>query len=292
MIYAIEHKTRLSYGGGVAGARLNVRLKPVIWSGQRLLDHELTVTPLPTQRTDTYGPYVVNLSALSFAGPLTEVTVTATMRVEVTPPPLPETTPTIAETRDAAMLARELSPLSPAPYLYGSRIAVQDEAIAEWATPYLAADRPVLDAAQALCSAIHAEFTYDANATDSRTPPAEAFANKSGVCQDFAHVMIVALRGHGIPASYISGYLRTRPPPGMDRLVGADAMHAWAAVWCGPDLGWIGLDPTNDCLARENHVVVAMGRDFADVSPIDGVFTGSAVQRMSYAVDVAEETAG
>ncbi|WP_066553550.1 transglutaminase family protein [Croceicoccus bisphenolivorans] len=289
MIYRIHHQTRLSYGNGVPLARLNVRLTPVIWPGQELVDQNLQITPLPTERTDAFGPYVVNVTTMSFRGGVQEVTVDNTMHVAVTPPPVPETSPTIAETRDAAMLARELGPQSPAPYLFGSRIAVPDTAIADWAAPLLDGNRPVLEAAQALCSKVHAEFAYDTTATDSQTAPAEAFASKSGVCQDFAHVMIVALRGNGIPASYISGYLRTLPPPGQERLVGADAMHAWVAVWCGPQIGWIGLDPTNDCLARESHVVVAMGRDYADVAPIDGVFTGSGFQTMAFSVDVAEE---
>ncbi|AKM10201.1 transglutaminase family protein [Croceicoccus naphthovorans] len=285
--YRIRHESSLGYGSGVADARLNLRLMPVLWPGQDLIEHDFCITPVPTERRDTFGPYVVNVTTIGFTGNVTEVTVESVMIVAVTPPPLPASTPTVGEVRDAALLAPDLSPLSPAPYLYGSRIAAPDADIADWAAPLLSDDRSILEAAQALCSAIHEQFTYDPHATDSGTSPAEAFAAKSGVCQDFAHVMIVALRGHGIPASYISGYLRTQPPPGMDRLVGADAMHAWAAVWCGPHVGWIGLDPTNDCLARENHVVVAMGRDYADVAPVDGVFTGSAVQTMRYSVDVA-----
>ena len=288
MMYKIRHDTKLSYGTGVATARLNIRLKPVEWPGQRLIDHSLDVTPPPAERRDGYGPYVVNTTSLLFRDGVKEVSVNNAMKIEVAPPPIPNTSPTIAETRDAALTSRGLDPLSPAPYLYGSRIAVPESRIADWAAPLLSPDCPVLEAAQALCTQIHEDFKYDSTATDSQTAPAEAFEDKSGVCQDFAHVMIVALRGHGIPASYISGYLRTLPPPGMDKLVGADAMHAWAAVWCGPDLGWIGLDPTNDCLARESHVVVAMGRDYADVAPIDGVFTGAAFQKMSFAVDVAE----
>lgn len=291
MIYRIKHETRLSYGNGVPVARLNVRLKPVIWPGQELLEQELTISPTPAERQDQFGPYVVNVTSLAFRGEVQEVTVDNTMRISVDPAPVPESSPSIGETRDAAMLARDLGPQSPVPYLFGSRIATPDVAMADWAADLLDASVPVLDAARALCKRVHEEFAYDTTATQAETPPAEAFASKSGVCQDFAHVMIVALRGHGIPASYISGYLRTLPPPGMDRLVGADAMHAWVAVWCGHDIGWIGLDPTNDCLARESHVVVAMGRDFADVSPIDGVFTGSAIQKMNFSVDVAEESA-
>jgi len=118
------------------------------------------------------------------------------------------------------------------------------------------------------------------------TPLAEVFDKRRGVCQDFAHVMIAGLRGLGLPAAYVSGYLRTMPPPGQPRLQGADATHAWAAVWSGEALGWIGFDPTNDLLVANNHVVLAMGRDFSDVSPVDGVIVGSRRQRLGVAVDV------
>jgi transglutaminase-like putative cysteine protease len=106
------------------------------------------------------------------------------------------------------------------------------------------------------------------------------------VCQDFAHIMIIAARAHGIPAGYVSGYLRTEPPPGQPRLVGADAMHAWVNLWCGDRLGWIGFDPTNGTVARADHIFIAMGRDFADVSPLDGVVHGGGDQTMTVAVDV------
>jgi transglutaminase-like putative cysteine protease len=134
--------------------------------------------------------------------------------------------------------------------------------------------------------AVHREFVYQPGVTTSATSPEEAFASRRGVCQDFAHVMIVALRSQGVPAAYASGYLRTVPPPGKPRLVGADAMHAWVMVWCGRELGWVGFDPTNDCLARGDHILIAMGRDYADVAPIDGTFVGSPVQSLTSSVDV------
>jgi transglutaminase-like putative cysteine protease len=116
----------------------------------------------------------------------------------------------------------------------------------------------------------------------------EVFARKRGVCQDFAHLMISGLRALGVPAAYVSGYLRTVPPPGQARLEGADAMHAWVAIWCGADAGWIGFDPTNGIMAGNSHVIVAIGRDYSDVSPIDGVVVTSGDQYMRVAVDVIE----
>lgn len=288
MIYRVDHQTTLTYGFGVPSARLNIRLLPIDWPGQELLASDLQVLPFPAERRDTQGPYRVNVTTATFRGTVRQVKVTSALTVAVTPPPRPGPTPSVADLRDAALASRDLGPAAPAAYLYASRLAGDDADIADWAAPMLDPARPVLEAALALSARIHDEFIYDPHATDTRTLPAEAFAKRSGVCQDFAHIMIVALRGSGIPAAYVSGYLRTCPPPGRARLIGADAMHAWVAVWCGADGGWIGIDPTNECLARENHIVVAMGRDYADVAPIDGVFTGSGAQTMTFSVDVAE----
>ena len=133
---------------------------------------------------------------------------------------------------------------------------------------------------------IRNDFKYDPKATVVSTPLEEVFEKRHGVCQDFAHVMIAGLRGLGLPAAYVSGYLRTIPPPGKPRLQGADATHAWVSLWCGEQLGWIGFDPTNDVLVENDHIVLAMGRDFSDVSPVDGIIVGSRRQKLSVKVDV------
>ena len=158
--------------------------------------------------------------------------------------------------------------------------------IAAWAGPRISGAGTAFEAASALMHSIHDEFAYDSKATKADTPPAQAFRARRGVCQDFAHIMIIALRQFGIPAAYVSGYLRTIPPPGKERLVGADATHAWVNVWCGAVLGWIGFDPTNAMLVGNDHIFTAMGRDFADVSPVDGVFIGGSGQRMNVSVAV------
>ena len=127
---------------------------------------------------------------------------------------------------------------------------------------------------------IRNDFKYDSKATVISTPLTEVFEKRHGVCQDFAHVMIAGLRGLGLPAAYVSGYLRTIPPPGKPRLQGADATHAWVSVWCGGDLGWVGFDPTNDIMIANDHIVLAIGRDFSDVSPVDGIIVGSRKQKL------------
>ncbi len=286
MKYRVRHRCRLSYRQPVRDARLNLRLEPVAWPGQLVSGFSLNTDPLPAERNDHPGPYCVNISSLAFREPVQQLEVVSAFEAAVSPPPLPAATPAVAALRELAQEERALGNLSPAAYLYGSHIATIDEEIGAWAAPHLDPERPMLEAARALTTTIHREFAYDSVATHSGTLPAEAFTKRSGVCQDFAQVLLVALRTHGLPAAYVSGYLRTLPPPGGERLVGADAMHAWAAVWCGAEAGWIGLDPTNDCLAREDHIVVAMGRDYADVAPVDGVFVGSSVQATKFGVDV------
>ncbi len=146
--------------------------------------------------------------------------------------------------------------------------------------------RPVLEGAAELMGRIKEDFAYDPEATHVATPLAEAFEARGGVCQDFAHIMISALRGLALPAAYVSGYIRTTPAPGQPRLEGADASHAWVAVWCGEPFGWIHLDPTNAMFADDNHILVAIGRDYADVSPIDGVIVGAGRQALDVSVDI------
>ena len=133
------------------------------------------------------------------------------------------------------------------------------------------------------------DFTYDGDATDVGTPAAKAFEARRGVCQDFAHIMICGLRGLGLPGAYVSGYLRTRPPPGGARLEGADATHAWVSLWCGAESGWVGFDPTNAILVRNEHIVLATGRDYSDVAPIDGILLAPGGQTLKVEVDVVPD---
>jgi transglutaminase-like putative cysteine protease len=292
VIYSVLHRTEVEYEGAVSLARFNVRLRPAFWPGQTLLEHQLVVAPSPWSIVEESGPWIVNRSRLFIRDPLTRLVIDSRFRMEVSPPGFDlamAITPAVAQVRSLALTHRDLSAHGPAAYLYASSMAPASAAIAEWAAPHLAPDRPVLAAGRALMQAIYREFAYDGKATEADTPPEQAFRQRRGVCQDFAHVMIVAARAHGVPAAYVSGYLRTLPPPGKPRLVGADATHAWAALGCGEELGWVGFDPTNDCLARTDHIFTAMGRDYADVAPIDGVFHGGAGQKMKVSVDVAPE---
>lgn len=289
MIYHVSHRTTVEYAAPVQLARFNLRLKPAPWPGQTLLDYDLAIDPAPQAIEEQAGPFVVNRSRMALRQPLRRLTIDSRFRIDVAtdaPDPDQAVSPTVGDVRGQVLADRDLSAMGPAAYLYPSPLAPWVAGIAEWAAPLLGPDVPLLAAGRALMAAIHREFAYAGGATTVETTVDEAFRARHGVCQDFAHVMIVAARAHGLPAAYVSGFLRTLPPPGQPRLRGADATHAWVNLWCGRELGWIGFDPTNDTLARTDHIFTAMGRDYADIAPLDGVFHGGPGQVMTIAVDV------
>lgn len=290
MIYEVRHNNTIRYSGFVHLAQFNVRLRPAPWPGQFVTNYRRFVDPLPWTVQEEEGAYVVNEARLTLRDPITQLTIESSFTVDVAPPPVDYATapsPTIAQLRILALARPDLTRSAPASYLFASPIAGPLPEIAGWARGLIGEDMPVIQAGSALMAAIYEQFAYDSSATRADTPVLDAFLARHGVCQDFAHVMIVAARAYGIPAAYVSGYLRTRPPPGMQRLVGADAMHAWAALWCGEALGWVGFDPTNNVFATTDHIFVAMGRDYSDVAPLDGVFRGGGQQTMFFSVDVA-----
>lgn len=288
MLYAIRHRTTYHYASRAAAARCIAHLEPADRPGQTVLSSALAVSPAPAERADLLDFFGNPTSAMRFVDlpPRLVLEASATVRIAPTPRPDPRATPAWEAVREHALAVPDLSPRSPVHMLFPSRQApLLPEAVA-YAASCLGIDRPVLEVADALMRRIHADFAYDPGATEVSTPLAEVLRLRRGVCQDFAHLMIAALRGHGVPAAYVSGYLRTRPPPGRERLVGADATHAWVQVWCGGQAGWVGLDPTNAALAGEDHVILAVGRDYSDVAPVSGVVTLSADHRVAVEVDV------
>lgn len=291
MRYAIRHVTRFDYADPVAFARCNLRLKPIDWPGQRVEDYRLDIRPSGRTSPARAQAGLANVTRLVIEQPTRELTIESVAHVTVERQ-IPVIEPGDATSEQVARLARasrDLSPLSPAAYLYPSPRIPVNEDIARWCAQELAPDRGVPEAAIELARRIQREFDFDPAATLVDTPPAEAFAKRGGVCQDFAQIMLCGLRAAGLPAAYASGYLRTLPPPGEERLVGADATHAWVMIWCGPDRGWIGVDPTNGIWMAEDHVIVAIGRDYGDIAPIDGIVLGSGAQSMHVSVDVAPQ---
>ena len=290
MIYEVGHVTRYHYRAPVPFTRNLLRLVPVDRPGLKVLASALVVDPVPAERAEAVDFFGNRTTRITVRRPHELLEIHAASTVEVTPVPLPApaATPAWETVAGLALAGRSIGPEAPIHALFPSRsVPLIDEATA-YAAKSFPAGRRVLDGAMELNRRIRDEFRYDPTATDVTTPVARVFATRRGVCQDFAHAMIAGLRGLGLPARYVGGYLRTEPPPGRPRLAGADAMHAWVEVWCGAPFGWIGLDPTNAIAAGDSHVVLAVGRDYADVSPVEGVFLSAGAQGLSVSVDVAE----
>ncbi len=288
MRYAIRHATRFRYAHPVRFARCNLRLQPIDWDGQRVEQHSLAVEPAADPQPLRGNGYPVHAARITVGRPATELLIESRARVTVdrVAPAAQSDDPTVAEAARLAREDRDLGPAGPANYLSPSPLIGAFPGIASWCAVELRAECGVVEAGLALARAIQAGFRYDGSATRLDTSPAEAFAKRHGVCQDFAQIMISGARSAGLAAAYVSGYLRTVPPPGQERLIGADATHAWVLLWCGPARGWIGFDPTNGVTMGPDHIVTAVGRDYADVAPIDGIFLGQDGQEIDVAVDV------
>ncbi len=294
MIYDITHVTRFDYGTHVKFARCNVRLEPIDWPGQRLESYMLRVSPKGRTTPARAEAGLANVTRLTVDEPVRKLTIESIARMTVDRlVPVPEAgDPTLGEVAALARATRDLSAAGPASYLFPSPLIPLDHTIAAYCAADLDPNRNALEAGIELARRIQRDFDFDASATLVDTPPHEAFAKRRGVCQDFAQIMITGLRAAGLPAAYASGYIRTIPPPGQERLVGADATHAWVLLWCGPAKGWVGLDPTNGIWMASDHIVMAVGRDYAEIAPVDGVVLGSGAQEMQVSVDVAPVSEG
>jgi len=288
VIYDIRHVTTYSYETPVSFARCSLRLEPMRGDGQQLISHAVEVRPKPTERTTRRDFFGTLTESVLIETAHRNLRIDSRSRVSVTrqPPGRDAASPPWESVRDIAFEASGLGPDSPVGYVFASALVPVLRPVTDYAAASFPPDSGILSGAADLMRRIRNDFKYDPKATVISTPLKEVFAKRHGVCQDFAHVMIAGLRGLGLPAAYVSGYLRTIPPPGQPRLQGADATHAWVSVWCGADLGWIGFDPTNDLIVANDHIILAVGRDFADVSPVDGVIVGARKQKLNVAVDV------
>ena len=286
MKYRIVHRTQYDYSQPVVLCHNEARLQPRPTAMQTCRRSDVTVEPAPAERAerdDFFGNRVLYFAVQAAHD---QLSVTAISEVEVLPAtPVDGDSPpwdgvhgllvgaTDAETRLARHLALD------------STCAAASPAAAAYAAPSFPTGRPLLDAVRDLNRRIHAEFRFDPESTTVATPVSEVLAQRHGVCQDFAHLAIACLRSLGMPARYVSGYLETVAPPGKPRLHGADASHAWFAVYV-PGAGWVDFDPTNDCLPAERHVTTAWGRDYADVTPIKGVIFGGGAHTLEVSVDM------
>jgi transglutaminase-like putative cysteine protease len=292
MRYRVTHLTRYDYSGEVLHSHQLLRLKPREMPHQVTLSHSLSISPAPTERHDEQDAFGNPVTRVQIDRPHASLEVEARMDVEarVRPPrPADETQPwrELAESLRYSARPLDAEAIEVQRYRTGSPFVRIKRVFEEYAGDCFEGDRPVLECAEALMHRIHRDFTYSPGATRIGTPLPEVLASRRGVCQDYAHVMIACLRARGLPARYVSGYVRTVPLDGSAGrpMVGADASHAWVAVWA-PPFGWVALDPTNDRRVGPDHVTLAWGRDFGDVSPLRGVILGGGAHLPTVRVSV------
>lgn len=289
MRYKIRLTIDYDYQGPSDHARNLLHLLPPDIGGvQSVTSRLLTIDPQPQERDTRLDFFGNAMTAIAFHEPINKLGFALDVEVQRLSPPedLLDLSPLLDEMPREIAAVHHLGPLSPHHFVGASpRVAPMKETT-EFARACASPGLTALQAVHAIGGALFRDMRFDATATEVDTPPAEAFAARHGVCQDFSHIMIACLRGVGIPAGYVSGFLRTHPPKGQPRLEGADAMHAWVRAWCGAELGWIEFDPTNNMVAGLDHVVIAVGRDYGDVSPVRGVLRTSGAQQSRQAVDM------
>lgn len=288
MIYDIRLSIQYAYLAPVAGGRHVLYMTPSQAGPQRVITSLLDITPAPDERiakTDFFGNTAVEVA---FRAPHAEIAFRLRARVErLAVADAADVSPTLAGLADELAALRSLAPDSPHHFLADSPRVRANADFKAYAQAQLADDaRSVRAIVEAVGKALDRDMRFDPGSTNVDTPPEEAFAARHGVCQDFTHIMIACLRSIGIPAGYVSGFLRTQPPPGEERLEGADAMHAWVRAWCGTAMTWVEYDPTNGIWVNDNHIAVAHGRDYGDVAPVRGIVRTSGGQASTQAVDV------
>jgi len=288
VIYSVRHQTTYSYDAPVAFARCALRLTPQNSRAQTLKRLSIGVSPKPARIDERIGPFSERTQILVIEEAHNRLTIGANSTVDVHAPRVerPAESPAWEVVRARSFESHDLGPEGPATFLYPTDRTPLAPEVTDYARASFNAGRPILEAANELMGRIRADFIYDPEATNGSTAPGLAFAARHGVCQDFANIMICGLRGLGLPAAYVSGYLRTIPPPGRQRLAGADATHAWVRLWCGQQRGWIGFDPTNAIYVENDHITLTVGRDAADTAPIGGVLLASGDQALTVEVDV------
>ncbi len=285
--YTVEHETSYAYRVAVSQSWQIAHLTPPELPWQKVLRHELAIEPPPDERHERRDAFGNRVTHFGIHGPHPLLDVRMRCDVEVGERADARVAPKLAweAVRDALHDDSAQDALRPARFAEPSTLVGWSAAAHDYAAATLAPGRDWLEATTELMQRIYREFDFEPGTTTVTTSVDEVLAQRSGVCQDFAHVMIACLRSHGLPARYVSGYLLTQPPPGHERLLGADVSHAWVAAY-SPCHGWVELDPTNDQLADRRYITLASGGDFADVVPLRGVILGGRGQKMRIAVSV------
>ena len=288
MKYRVVHRTHYTYAQPVVLCHNEARVQPRSTDRQVCRVSTVAIDPDPVQRAEREDFFGNRVLYFALQEPHEQLTVTASSEIEVasSAPIELERSPAWETLRDGAALEADDAGRAARQFALDSECAAAFAGAAGYAGPSFPPGRPLLAAVRDLTSRIHREFRFDPLSTTVATPVAEVLEQRHGVCQDFAHLAISALRSLGVPARYVSGYVETVAPPGEPRLDGSDASHAWFAVYV-PGCGWVDFDPTNDCLPDERYVTTAWGRDYADVTPLKGVIFGGGAHTLEVAVDVA-----
>ena len=287
MIFDINHRTLYRYSQTVTQSQHLVHMSPRACVHQKTLHHTLMLDPAPASRFDGHDAFGNPITILDLESPHKEFILHARSAIERSKPQdrdLSKTTPwdALDEHLYAAGSPVDLDIVQ---FRCTSKLTFPSVEIAAYSAQSFRPGRPVLDAAFDLTRRVFRDFKFDPNATDVSTPISQVFRQRRGVCQDFAHLTLACLRSLRVPARYVSGYILTRPPPGQAKLQGTDASHAWISVWA-PETGWCDFDPTNGLIVTDEHIVIAHGRDYNDVSPISGVLLGGGEHTVAVAVDV------
>jgi transglutaminase-like putative cysteine protease len=287
MLYKIIHRTTYRYKYPVSVGNHVACLTPRVLPNRQSAECEVIVSPAPVTRSERVDFFGNRISIFTVQEPHRELLVEARSDVTLEERPLGRPGDSMPWEDAAALLPRDRSAEGLAAYQFGfesPRIHVRED-FAAYARESFTPQRPMAEALVDFTTRMHRDFRFDTKGTNVRTPGEEVFKKRRGVCQDFAHVQIACLRSLGLAARYVSGYLRTYPPPGKPRLIGADASHAWVSAYC-PGMGWLDVDPTNNVVPTDGHVTLAWGRDYGDVSPLRGLVLGGGAHKLRVSVDM------
>jgi len=286
LIYEVTHLTSYRYSVPVDLAHHVLHLTPRATRNQTVRSNQILTAPPAARNTSHVDHFGNTVTLLVMGEPHSDFAVKARAEVDVLAPdlPAPDETPSVADVRLALKEGHGADAVEASEFTYPSPFVQLDKAAADYGAISFSADTKVLAGAIDLMHRIHHDFSYVPGSTAISTPVGDLMRARRGVCQDFAHVAVAAIRAQGLAARYVSGYIRTYARAGAT-FRGADASHAWFEIWCG-DQGWIGLDPTNDLLVQDEHIILALGRDFGDVSPVTGIILGGGRQSLSVAVTV------
>ena len=286
MRYLVEHVTRFAYTAPVDLACHMLHVLPRDLPHQRVLTADVVSEPVAGRRSSALDHFGNRVQFLFLDAPHPSFTVTLHAEVEVAFPPAPS--PAATPPWEQITTARDglSGQFRAAEFVFPSPMVALDPGVTDYVAASFPPARPILAGLLDLLDRIRRDFSFQPGLTTIATPVSQVFAHRGGVCQDFSHLMIAGLRGLGLPARYVSGYLRTHPPPGAEQRRGADQSHAWVGCWLGAEHGWVDLDPTNNLIVADEHVVLGWGRDYGDLSPVRGVILGGGAHTLDVSVDL------